>query len=240
MEKTINLIIKRPVSIREKVYSAVRDDIVNGRLHPGERIIESRIAQEIKTSRTPVREALHILEREGLLEAIPRVGYRVKETKWEDVEQICEIRIVNETLAACWAIDRVTPREIASLESNLTKSADEIHKGRPQSFVEHDAEFHEMLALASGSTHLLELCQMLRRHMLRYRMQSLYLEESAIRAIKGHQSILNSLKNKDKPGVSTAIRKHLEWVKSDIRENVFCEPMKISAGKAEAIEGKNA
>ena len=167
-EKTVNLVIKRPVSIREKVHSVIRDDILNGRMPPGERIIENRIAQDIKTSRMPVREALHSLEREGLIESIPRVGYRVKELGWEEVEEICEI-----------------------------------------------------LARASGSQHLLELCQTLRRHMLRYRIQSLYFEESAIRAIKGHRHILESIKKKDKSGVEPAIRKHLGWVKFDIKENIF-------------------
>ena len=221
--KTVNLVIRRPVSIREKVHSVIRDDILNGRIPPGERIIENRVAQDIKTSRTPVREALHSLEREGLIEAIPRVGYRVKELRWEEVEEICEIRIINETLAVSWAIDRITPKEIKLLENNLSRSEAEVKRGNPKSLVEHDAEFHEILARASGSQHLLELCQMLRRHMLRYRMQSLYLEASAIRAIKGHRNILESIKKKDKSGIEPAIRKHLEWVKFDIKENVFSQ-----------------
>ncbi len=92
--------IKRPVSIREKVYAAVRDNILDGRIAPGERVVETRLAEEIKTSRTPVREALHMLEREGLLEAIPRVGYRVKQITLDEIDEICEIRKANECLAA--------------------------------------------------------------------------------------------------------------------------------------------
>ena len=60
--------------------------------------METRLAEEIRISRTPIREALHMLEREGLLESIPRVGYRVRELKWEEVEAICEIRKLNESL----------------------------------------------------------------------------------------------------------------------------------------------
>ena len=63
-------------------------------------MVETRLAQQINTSRTPVREALHMLEMEGLLEPIPRVGYRVKRIEWDEVEEICAIPAVNESLAA--------------------------------------------------------------------------------------------------------------------------------------------
>ena len=80
-EKKIRLSLEKPVSIREKVYAVVREDILNGRFSPGERMVETRLAEEVRISRTPIREALHMLEREGLLESIPRVGYRVRELK---------------------------------------------------------------------------------------------------------------------------------------------------------------
>ena len=88
----LRLIIKDPISIRKKVYAAIREHILDGSFPPGERLVESRIAEQIKTSRTPVREALHLLESEGLLESIPRAGYRVKPLHWEEVEEICEIQ----------------------------------------------------------------------------------------------------------------------------------------------------
>lgn len=99
MAKITKLSIRRQPSIRQKVYTAIRNDILNGRIVPGEHMVETRLANQIKTSRTPVREALHMMEREGLLESIPRVGYRVKALEWDEVEEICEIRTVNETLA---------------------------------------------------------------------------------------------------------------------------------------------
>lgn len=111
-EKRTKLVIGHPVSIRQKVYSVIRNEILNGRILPGERMVETRLAEQIKTSRTPVREALYMMEMEGLLEAIPRVGYRVKQIEWDEVEEICEIRTVNETLAARWAMNRITRKEI--------------------------------------------------------------------------------------------------------------------------------
>jgi GntR family transcriptional regulator, rspAB operon transcriptional repressor len=217
----LRLIIKDPVSIRKKVYTAIREHILDGSFPPGERLVESRIAEQIKTSRTPVREALHLLESEGLLESIPRAGYRVKSLHWEEVEEICEIRVVNETLAARWAMKRITPKELLALESNLKVAEREVRSGNPKAFVHRDAEFHEILAHASRSERLLELCQLLRKHMLRYRIESLYLPETALRAIQGHRRILEALKASDESGLEKAVRNHLEQSKIDTHRYAF-------------------
>ena len=218
--------IKKPFSIREKVYRAIRNGILNGKILPGERLIETNLAKNIKTSRTPVREALHMLEREGLLESIPRVGYRVKQLNWDEVEEICEIRTVNEILAARWAMKRITPKEAKALEDNLAAAEADVKNGNPKSFVEHDAEFHEILVRASGSERLLELCQLLRRHMLRYRIESLYLAQTALRAIEDHRRIVACIRAKDEQGIASAIRDHLEFVRSSVQRYAFDEKQK--------------
>jgi len=222
-EKKIRLSLEKPVSIREKVYAVVREDILNGRFSPGERMVETRLAEEIRISRTPIREALHMLEREGLLESIPRVGYRVRELKWEEVEEICEIRKVNEVLAARWAMRRITPSEVQALEQNLEVSEASVRGGASMSFVERDAEFHEIFVRASGSDRLLELCQSLRRYMLRYRIESLHLSETVMEAIRGHRLILECIRRRDEKGVEKAIGDHLEFSKRSVRSTVFGE-----------------
>ncbi|MBW1800783.1 MAG: GntR family transcriptional regulator [Deltaproteobacteria bacterium] len=232
MARKLKLTIQNPVSIREKVYTALRNDILDGVIRPGERIVEARLAEQIKTSRTPVREALHILEREGLLESIPRVGYRVKRIRWEEVEEICEIRVVNEILAAKWAIDRMTSKELKALEDNLAVSEKAVKEGDIKSFIELDAEFHEIIARAGRSARLLELCQMLRRHMLRYRIDSFVLPEVALQAIEGHRRIFECIQRKDKRGVQSAIRDHLEWSKQSIKMYAFDHSAHISHGAA--------
>ncbi len=221
MEKKLKLAIRGPVSIREKVYNVIRDDILNSVIPPRARMVETQLAKQINTSRTPVREALHMLEMEGLLEAIPRVGYRVKQIEWHEIEEICEIRTVNETLAARWAMNRITPKEIQALDESLAVAEAEIRQGNPRSFVERDAEFHEILVRACGSKRLLELCQLLRRHMLRYRIEALYLPETGLGAIEQHRRIVDCLRSKDEEGVAVAIRDHLEKSKREIHRYAF-------------------
>jgi DNA-binding GntR family transcriptional regulator len=219
--KKPRLYIASSLPLREKVYGAIRNYILDGDIPPGERLIESQLANRIKTSRTPVREAFHLLEKEGLLEAIPRVGYRVKELKFSEVEEICQIRTVNEILALQWAFDRITSKEIHSLEKNITDTEAELNRGNPLGFVEYDAEFHEILVRASGSERLLELCQLLRRHMLRYRMRAMMRADVVRRAIDGHSRILERLRDRDREGVERAIIEHLEISKREIQRYAF-------------------
>ena len=221
MERRLRVKIDKPVSIREKVYRVIREDILTGRFKPGERMVETRLAEQIKTSRTPVREALHMLEREGLLESIPRVGYRVRDLRWDEVEEICEIRKANEILAARWAMKRINPGELQALEENLSVSELEARQGNPKSFVERDAEFHDILVRASGSNRLVELCDQLRRHMLRYRIESLYLVETALEAIAGHRRIVECIRAGDEAGIAPAVREHLDFAKGSVREHAF-------------------
>jgi DNA-binding GntR family transcriptional regulator len=222
-DPTDDFVIEHPVSIRHKVYEYLRNEILSNRISAGTRLVEGRLAKKINVSRTPIREALHILEMENLVESFPRVGYRVKELRWEDVEELCEIRAVNEILSARWAMQRIMPEELESMKKNVDTAEAEIQAGHPEYFVERDAEFHEMLVRASGSQRLLELCQMFRRHMLRYRIESLYVAEAGLTAVAGHRRILTCLEKKDDKGIEAAIREHLEQSKRDIRRFAFGE-----------------
>ena len=125
-----DFIIEHPVSIRQKVYGFLRDQILSNQIPAGTRLVEGRIAGQIHVSRTPIREALHVLEMEGLIESFPRVGYRVKELKWEDVEELCEIRAVNEILAARWALQHIVPKQLAAMKANIDAAEAEIQAGR--------------------------------------------------------------------------------------------------------------
>jgi DNA-binding GntR family transcriptional regulator len=209
----ISVTITEPLTIREKVYAAVRDYITSGRLGSGERVVETRLAQELNTSRTPVREALHMLEREGLLESIPRVGYRLKRITLEEVEEVCEIRVVNETLAAQWAMERMTEENLEAIRENQRKAEQEAAQGNYKSFVHYDGEFHELIARASGSPRLIDLCESLRRPMLLYRVGSIFDQENVLGALKGHQRILTCFEQKDAQKIIRMVREHLDYVK---------------------------
>ena len=210
------LVITDSTTIRRKVHTHLREQILNGEIGPHERLVETKIAQEIGTSRTPVREALHTLEMEGLLESIPRVGYKVSTISDGEVDEICEIRTAIETLAVRWAIEKAHKKLVNDLKKNIAATEQRVKQGEVRAYVDLDAQFHEIIAGLSGSKRLLELAQALRRHMVRYRVQSIYALDNVLRGIKGHRAILAAVETGDVESASEAIKNHLEQSKKDI------------------------
>lgn len=220
------LVIKNEKTIRKRIYEHLREQLLNGEIPPSQHLIEAKIAKDLGTSRTPVREAFHSLELEGLIESIPRVGYVVKSTSEQEVEEICEIRMAIEGVAARWAMEKAHKKLIEELKKNISISDGKVSRGDAKAFIDLDAQFHEIIARYSGSQRLLELAQTLRRHMLRYRIQSIYLVENVLRAIEGHKGILRAIEKRDLGEVNQAIRHHMEESKSDILRYAFKETAK--------------
>ena len=217
------LVIKSEKTIRRKIYEHLREQLLSGKIQPHQHLIEAKIARDIGTSRTPVREALHSLELEGLIESIPRVGYVVKPISEQEVEEICEIRAAIEGLAARWAMEKAHEKLVIELQKNISIAEDKVSKGDVRAFVDMDAKFHEIISKFSGSQRLLELAQTLRRHMLRYRIQSIYLGDNVLRAIDGHKGILRAIEKRNLGEVNKAIQRHMEQSKEDILRYAFKE-----------------
>jgi len=224
------LVIKSPKSIRHKIYTHLREQLLSGEIPPHQHLIEARVARDIGTSRTPVREALHSLELEGLIESIPRIGYVVKPISEGEVEEICEIRVTIEELAVRWAMEKAREKLIEELRKNISNAEGKLSAGDARAFVELDAQFHEIISRLSGSNRLMELAQTLRRHMLRYRIHSIYAAENVSRAIDGHRGILKAVEKGDMGKVNKAIRFHLEQSKRDVLKYAFRETPKKEKG----------
>lgn len=219
-------IIEDNDTLRKKVLNYLREKILSGAMGPDERLIEMRIAREIGVSRTPVREALHSLEQERLVKAIPRVGYVVTRMQKEEVEEICEIRVAIEGLAIRRAIERAQKQLAKDLRKNILRQRSEISKGNLRAYVELDAQFHEVSAVLSGSSRLLDMAQMLRRHMLRFRIQALYIIETALKSLKGHERILEAVENGDPKNAIAVLEQHLKSAKDDILHYGLEKPAK--------------
>jgi DNA-binding GntR family transcriptional regulator len=223
-KRGVSLIIEQPLPMRKQVYEHLRNQILSHAIEPSSRLVEAQIAKEIGTSRTPVREAMHLLEKDGFVESIPRVGYRVKQLAWEELDEIVEIRKVNETLACRWAVQRIDAKSLQALEKNLNLAESTLDRGHPEAFVKYDEEFHEILVRASGSPHLFALCQQLRRLMGRYRFASINNALTVHSAIQGHHRILDALKTGDEKGIEAAMMEHLSYAKESIKKSSLPGP----------------
>ena len=215
------LVIKDNPTIRKKVYEHVREQILSGQIAPKERLVEAKIAQDIGTSRTPVREALHSLEIEGLIESIPRIGYTVKAISDQEAVELWEIRYLIEGLAIRWAMEKAPEKLVKELRKNIARAKELVSRGNLDVFVELDGQFHETIARLSGGQRLLELAQTLRRHVLRYRIESIYLPDVALRAIEGHEGVVRAIEKGDDAEISLALKNHLEQSKRDTLRYAF-------------------
>ncbi len=220
-EKTPKIVIEQPAPMRKQIYEHLRNQILNHTITPESRLVEAQIAKEVGISRTPIREALHLLEKDGFLESVPRVGYFVKKLDLDELDEIFEIRLVIEKLVCSRAIEHIDDASIQDLENNIAQTDAALKDNAPQLFLKHDEEFHEILVKSAGSKHLFNLCQQLRRLMLRYRAASVRVIPSIKEALEGHRRIVSCLKERDAKGLQAEIIAHLNYSKDDIRKQAL-------------------
>ena len=138
--------------LKGEVYKILRNGIASGDLAPGTRLKEADLVRDLAVSRTPIREALNQLSKEGLIEIIPRRGAFVKQWNKEEALEILLIREALESLAARLATERITPEQIDRLAGYM----EDYEKGRLE-YTEADRLFHSDIVQACGMTRLIDM-----------------------------------------------------------------------------------
>lgn len=187
--------------LREIVFEALRNAIVERKLEPGERLMEVQLAEAMGVSRTPVREAIRRLELEGFVVMIPRKGAYVAQLSLKDIADAFEIRGALEGLAASLAAERATDEEIEKLELVIARTAECLDSGNRDKAVELDIQFHEVLYQASRNERLTQMISNLREQILRFRTQSLAYPGRLAIAVHEHGLIVDAVAERD-PGVA--------------------------------------
>jgi DNA-binding GntR family transcriptional regulator len=148
----------RKNSLKEQVINLVRDAIIEGKFKPGEKIPEQELAEQLGVSRTPIREAIQILEQQGLVIILPKNGTFVAEVDPEEVRDSLYARIALEQLALNQAIERSTPEEWESLCKKLNRLLIEMKKAVDKksliAVTELDIEWHTILIEAAKNRYL--------------------------------------------------------------------------------------
>lgn len=141
----------QPVSLREQVVEQVRTAIIEGRLRPDDHVTEATLTEQLGVSRTPVREALILLEREGLLTFLPNRGAFVRALNEEDVEDIFSMRTALENFAAELVIERITDADMARLAALIDQQREAIDQNDFNRLRSVDMDFHRTLIHLSGN-----------------------------------------------------------------------------------------
>ncbi|MEK7374229.1 MAG: GntR family transcriptional regulator [Thermodesulfobacteriota bacterium] len=207
---------KNGISVREKTYDYLKSNILSGRFVPGERLAEEHLAEELGVSRTPVREALHKLEQEGLIEPLESRGFCVPHDSPEEIEDLFDIRTVLEGYTLKIICERITDEQIEKLEEMIDKAEDALRRKRIDEVFQWNTQFHDTLhSLVADKRRFHSLIVNMRKYVLRYRKDTLQNLGAGKRAINGHRQILLALKLKDPELCERVMRMHIRQSKED-------------------------
>jgi DNA-binding GntR family transcriptional regulator len=195
----------------DRAYRALRDVIVSLDVYgqPGEvRLDERRLAQDLGISRTPVREAMAQLEREGFVRSVPRRGvYVVRKTKREVIEMITAWAAL-ESMAARLITLNATDEEIAKLRAMFTTFEDGQLHAKLDEYSEVNIQFHQAIIAMSHNRVLIDLAENLFAHMRIIRRKTIGEEDRADRSIRDHLNIIQALEKRETERAETLVRQH--------------------------------
>ena len=184
-----------------KAYDAIKAMILDGRLKPSASYLETELADQIRVSRTPVREAALRLEREGLVVVRPRRGIQVVPVSAEDMTEIYQLLTVLEPLAAELAARRgLSEAELEAMERATQEMEAALAEGDLVSWAEADDIFHALLVQASGNRRLVEATGRYRTQVHRARMATLTMRPCPSSSTEDHRALLHCLRSGDAEG----------------------------------------
>ena len=222
MNDQLELNMDAYLPLRDVVFNTLREAILRGDLVPGERLMELQLAAKLGVSRTPIREAIRMLEQEGLAITIPRKGAIVAGMTEKDMQDVLEIREALEELSVQVACDKIMDEEIAELQKNMKNFEHSLKSGDLKKMAHADVEFHDVIYRATDNPKLINMLNNLREQMYRYRVEYLKNPQNHEQLLHEHEAIYKGIVEKDKSAVTEMIRKHISnqvaVVKHMIRE----------------------
>ena len=215
---------RRKTNLSEQAYNQIKDAICQGRIAPGDILSESRLAEDLGMSRTPVREALAALENEGLVDIRRGIGASVKPITAGDLLHIYELRKVLEPMAAKTAVYHLTNAELEHSRKQFLsllklRESPQVQVAR---YADVDWRFHMLIVHRSENDYIERMMNLIipnvrRIQAMSYRpeepaeSQSLVLEDS----VQRHIQLINILKEKDVPKIQKELISHLDWSLAD-------------------------
>ncbi len=196
--------------LRDVVFNTLREAILKEELKPGERLMEQQLAAKLGVSRTPIREAIRMLEQEGLAITTPRKGAEVAQMTLKDMEDVLEIREVLEELAVKIAGERISEEQLKRLKAVAENFENLTQKGSVKELAEADVAFHDVIYDAANNPKLVTLLNNLREQLYRYRVEYLKNPEVYPSLIKEHEQIYEGLKKHDISQAVSVMHQHVE------------------------------
>lgn len=198
--------LKKYNPLRKDIVDILRDLIISGELKPGERLVEPDMAEKLGVSRTPVREAFFRLESEGFVTVIPRKGAIVAPFSIKDAEELYEILIELEGLAAKLSCENMSPAEIEKIKKIEQKiQLCETYEER----IALNQQFHNTYLKYSKNDLLISILENLHQKMSRYSCFVFKYPERLKKSIQEHDQIVDAFESKDSKKAGTLVENHI-------------------------------
>ena len=199
--------------LRDVVFNTLREAILKGDLKPGERLMELQLAAKLGVSRTPIREAIRMLEQEGLAVTMPRKGAEVAKMTLKDMEE----------LAVKIACDKISEKELQKLLEVKDQFENSTKTGDVKMIAEMDVKFHDVIFESTGNPKLVTLLNNLREQIYRYRVEYIKNPDNYPILIAEHNAIAEGLKNRDKEAATLAMHKHVKNQAVAVKSVIQCQ-----------------
>nr|WP_297394959.1 GntR family transcriptional regulator [uncultured Peptostreptococcus sp.] len=207
--------------LREVVFENMRKAIIEGVLKPGERLMEIQLADQLGVSRTPVREAIRMLELEGLVVMLPRKGAYVANISKKDLLDILEVRVGLEGLAAYCAAERMTEDDIKRLEIISKDIEDAVYENDVDTMLVKDEEFHTLIFQATGNKRLMNMMINIWETVYRFRLMYMSDYSSAVNIVDEHKKIIEAFKKGRANLAEKLAKEHIELAQQFMIEKLM-------------------
>ena len=202
MTDNLTLNMDAYLPLRDVVFNTLREAILKGELKPGERLMELQLASKLGVSRTPIREAIRMLEQEGLAVTMPRKGAEVAKMTLKDMEALDE-------LAAKIACKKISDEQLANLKTIKDEFKRSMDSGDVKKIAEEDVKFHDAIYEATNNAKLVSMMNNIREQMYRYRVEYLKDPKNYPMLVKEHDAIYRALESRNMELVTTEMHTHV-------------------------------
>ncbi len=209
----------------EMVYQVLKQEILDLELKPGQLIKEQEICERFSVSRTPVRDALRLLQEQGFVIAVPYRGIYVTLLNLSNIKQMIYMRVAVETMVMRDFSQAATPLMMEDIYYMLRKQKALIQTGQvnPEQFYRLDAELHSIWFAGTKKSKLWDYLQEQQLHYTRFRMLDFVTETDFTRIIGEHERLVALLEKKDIAGMEAALKDHLYFSMKRMRHQIDVE-----------------
>ncbi len=223
----------RRMNIRDDVYDLLRGGILNHSYPPGHRLDLDELSQQLQVSRTPVKEALHRLEGEGLIQILPRRGTFVSALDATNIAESYDVRLALERFVAQTVVRNISERDVQGLRDMRTRMQALLQEPNFTSAVERyiklDQEFHNHIMTCSGNARLLTIYRTVGGPLQLARVLNKFdVADYRNCTEPEHGAILKSIESRDGAALQAALTQHIERAKARVLARIS-QPMPAEA-----------